>query len=286
MDRRISYMEKMIRNYGLLPRRFPGELMLEKAGFIGGKDYRIRNVFPTVNFSLLSEGSGTLLFRGREYRLAAPCVFMQLPLEEVAYGPDRTWEEMFFCYRRSDLKLLAQRNFYDEARLVWPIANNGALWSVVREMKGLLRRPENEAEVDRVDRIGERIILESLLSRQDAPLSAAEKIVRLVCADLSDLDREVTLDELADQYRISLPTLRRYWSEYMKVPLSRFRSELIMREACRMLVDTSDPVHVIAAGLKFSDALYFSRKFSRENGMSPSQYRERFVRRTSDLPAR
>jgi len=275
-------MEKTIRYYGLLPRRFQGDLILEKAGFIKDKDYRIQRPMPGVNFSFLLKGSGTYSWEGREHRLEAPCVFMQYHMKMNDYGPDGTWDELFIGYRAVDLKALLQRNFCFEGQFTWRLGGNPLIWTLLKEMKEALSVPEPQAEIDRLDRMAERIILESHLSRRDLPLSFAEKTVRAVSADLSDLGLDLSLEELASKHGVSLPTLRRYWSSFMKVPLSQFRSSLVMAEASRMLVETGEPVQSIAKKLKFRDALYFSRKFSRENGMSPLAFRERFALKPGD----
>lgn len=275
MDRRITHMEKTIRSYGLLPRRFPGELLLEKAGCILGKNYRTSRVMTGVNFSFLLRGSGNYLLAGREFKLEAPCVFMQLPQTFHDYGPDGEWDEIFISYRDSDLKLLLHKNFCAEGQHLWRVGGNAALWSSLMELKEALKLDPEQAEVDRLDRLAERIILESHLSRRDRPISREESIVRQVSAELGDLSNNHSLEDLAESHGVSIQTLRRYWSSCMKVPLSQFRSRIVMDEAAKRLVDTDEPVHAIAKALKFGDALYFSRKFSKEYGMSPVAFRER-----------
>ena len=286
MDGKITHMEKTIRTYGLLPRRFPGELLLEKAGFIKGKDYRISRILPGVNFSFLLKGSGNYFYGGCEYRLEAPCVFMQVPQVFHDYGPDEgAWDELFITYRDSDLKPLLHRNFCVEGQLFWSIGGNFLIWGLLKEMKEMLLLPPEQVEVDRMDRLAERIILESHLSRRDIPPTREELLVRQVCAELSDLSKDPTLDELASRHGVSLQTLRRYWSSCMKVPLAQFRSRLVMDEAAKLLVETGDPIHAIARKLKFRDALYFSRKFSKESGMSPLAFRERFSHSSRQGPS-
>jgi AraC-like DNA-binding protein len=57
-------------------------------------------------------------------------------------------------------------------------------------------------------------------------------------------------------------------------PIS-YRDDVIMRKACILLDNTAMPVGEIATSLGTSDALYFSKKFKKHVGMSPSRYRER-----------
>jgi AraC family transcriptional regulator, transcriptional activator of pobA len=61
-------------------------------------------------------------------------------------------------------------------------------------------------------------------------------------------------------------------------PASRLIEARLMREARRQLAYTSLPVSTIAYTLGFADPAYFSRAFSRVEGLSPRAFRERLVR--------
>ena len=60
-------------------------------------------------------------------------------------------------------------------------------------------------------------------------------------------------------------------------PASRLIEARLMREARRQLAYTSLPVSTIAYTLGFGDPAYFSRVFSRVEGLSPRAFRERLV---------
>jgi len=60
-------------------------------------------------------------------------------------------------------------------------------------------------------------------------------------------------------------------------PASRLIEARLMREARRQLAYTSLPVTTIAYSLGFADPAYFSRVFSRVEGLSPRAFRERLL---------
>lgn len=62
-------------------------------------------------------------------------------------------------------------------------------------------------------------------------------------------------------------------------PASRLIEARLMREARRQLAYTSLPVATIGYTLGFADPAYFSRVFSRVEGLSPRAFRERLVSR-------
>ena len=49
-----------------------------------------------------------------------------------------------------------------------------------------------------------------------------------------------------------------------------------MREACRLLAETTRPIKDIAHAVGFADELYFSRRFHGEHGCSPARYRKTY----------
>ena len=84
------------------------------------------------------------------------------------------------------------------------------------------------------------------------------------------------LDELAKRHGMSLPTFRRRWSEVINVPPTRYRLQVRLREACRLLAQTTRPIYEIARAVGYPDELYFSRRFHQEMRLSPRSYRQAY----------
>ena len=88
------------------------------------------------------------------------------------------------------------------------------------------------------------------------------------------LDREVGLDEMAQQARMSTSHFRaEFRDQFAKSPGQYFR-EIRLGEAARRLRQTSDPIKVIATRLGFSDLPNFYRMFRSIYGVTPSKYRQ------------
>ena len=52
-----------------------------------------------------------------------------------------------------------------------------------------------------------------------------------------------------------------------------------MQTACRLLVESTLPIHEIATHAGFADEYYFSRRFHLEQGMPPRAYRRAYLLR-------
>lgn len=86
----------------------------------------------------------------------------------------------------------------------------------------------------------------------------------------------LTVQEIASFAGISSSHLNRLFMKEYTVPPLKYLTQLRIRRACNMLIETpSLPVSVIAYSVGFNDALYFSRTFHRIIGMSPSEYRKK-----------
>jgi AraC family transcriptional regulator, transcriptional activator of pobA len=71
--------------------------------------------------------------------------------------------------------------------------------------------------------------------------------------------------------------LSRVLREATGQPASRLIEARLMREARRQLAYTNLQVSSIAYALGYADPAYFSRVFSRVEGLSPRAFRERLV---------
>ena len=146
------------------------------------------------------------------------------------------------------------------------------------EFRLLARSADPAWEVDRVDRIAERAILDTLLP-PGAPMEEDSEI-RTVAADLrGNLSSKWDFAELAARHGFSTTTFRRRWSEAIGLPPARYLQELRMAEACRLLVETPLRIKAIALSVGFEDEFYFSRRFRIDVGQSPREYRKTYMLR-------
>lgn len=268
-------MEKLIKYFQHIVRQYESPLRVIRSGYMDRKNYNIESVFKTISFSFITRGEGSLYMQDKTYAIKAPVVFMQYPGMKMCYGPskDQTWDEVFFTYSSDAITYLKRRNFIKENQIFRPINNLQTCLMMLRDVKEMLKSQQIFC-LERFDSLAENLLLESLLPDQQTVEKQSERIVNEICADLKKNNYDyIDINHYAAKYNISAPTLRRYWKDCTGIPPGQYITEKIIQEACFYLSETDDPIKEIAECLHFKDQLYFSKKFKKITGYSPSAYR-------------
>lgn len=264
-------MDEMIIHTDRSPRLHPSPLPVAHIGFLPRKRYHVRHGFRSCNFSFILSGHGTYAWQGRTHAVRAPCVLIQRPGVPCDYGPTGAWDELFLIYPAATEPALRACGFIEPDRGFWHLGAN-QLPALILDLQRLCGQTPLPA--DRLDRVCERLVLESLLSAKadSAPGDAIARIRTQVEADcLASHD----FPALAAAEGLSFPHFRRLWRRAVGQPPERFRSGLRMALACRMLVEGDQAVASIARTVGFPDQLHFARRFRQLVGESPTSYRER-----------
>ena len=271
-------MDFLTKHWDPFPRRHPSPFRLASMDYIHAKKERVRRTFETCNFSLILRGRGEFRRQNRVWQVRAPCVITQWPGERLDYGPapGETWSELYLVYNRAFFKRFQNARLVNPELPVWPIADPASLKVQIAELAGLSRHPRPEAVVDRLDRVAERVILETWLSPQ-AEASSEHAAVHAIVRDLRNrLGGSPDLDQLVAAHGLSATTFRRRWAAVVASPPARYLQELRMCEACRLLAETGMRVREVAAAVGFEDEFYFSRRFRLSTGFSPRDYRKTY----------
>lgn len=252
----------------------PGGLLpLLAFGYIEHKEGWVRRAFDDVNFSLILRGGGTYMHKGRTWRITAPCVLMQLPGDHVEYGPDQPhgfWTELFLSYPGSLLGQLRKSGLLPSRRLVWTMQNTAGARLAMEE---LAQRSREVDAAPRLDRIAERIILETRM--RATPRDAEQGAIKGILEDVRhNWKASPDIDTIARRHGMSVATLKRRWTAAIGVPPARYVMGMRIGEACRQLVETTQTIGEIARSCGFDDEFYFSRAFRRIQGIPPREYRK------------
>lgn len=262
-----------------LTRRHPSRLPLSAIGFIPEKRNWLDRIFDTYAFSFILQGSGEYTVGGRTWPVHAPCVLTQRPGEHFRYGPHQTWEEVFLVYATTCGEELKRLGFIAMDRPIWYVGEPGPMLAALADLKTQIEHPDARGAVDRIDRTAESLVLASLLDSAVPESDTGLRAINSVRALLEErLLESHDIDRLAIDHGLSTATFRRLWNRQVGLPPHRYLMHLRLRRACRLLVETDEPIAGIARRLGFDDPLYFSRRFRALIGETASAHRARHQR--------
>ena len=273
-------MGNLVLHTNAIPRVMPIVPKVGTVGYLPARTQWIKRTFRTVDFSFILKGRGRLRYGRRTFLLEAPCVFMAWPGAYLEFGPEpegATWEQLFMVYDPSMASIFEAWDMHPSKQPVWPIASLQTIRNLVNELIGCMQNVEVRGMVDRIDRICDRLLLESRLEQHappdithDADLDHIRRYVEM------RLNQQHDAKTLADQYGLAEVTFRRYWASRFGAPFLRDIMNLRMQEACRLLVETNKEVKEVATAVGFADPLYFSRRFTKLFGVPATEYRKQF----------
>lgn len=273
----MDFISSHFQHVGQLPRRFPSMSSVDSVGYIPHKKNWIRHRFTTYNFSFILSGGGDYWREGMRWAVRAPCVITQSPgllMEYGACGEWTEWEELYLIYDQRRIPALEQMGLIRRDVPVWNIRDTGPTRIRLQELVHLEAAGPMGGFADRLDRLCELMVLESILGESQAPIDPETQAIHAIRDRVKrDFRTALDFDALARQHGLSASTFRRRWAENVGVPPARYAMRLKMEEACRLLVETRLKVSEISAATGFSDPLYFSRCFSRETGTTAMEYR-------------
>jgi AraC-like DNA-binding protein len=271
-------MDKFVSHWGMIPRHYPSVYPVQTIGYLPRKTQWVDRIFTTFDFSFILSGRGTYQSGGRDYGVEAPYVITQSMGERATYGPDsgsEYWEELFLIYPPEIRRKFEVSRLFHRDQLAWSVRQHSRWSELVQEVMLLSRHPQ-DGMADRLDRLCEQLILESVLESSVKTERSREAQAVFTIRDL--VQKEVfgwpDFRVLAQEHGMSESTFRRVWKREIGPPPHQYFNTLKIRRSCRYLVETDLSVGEIATKLGYEDVLYFSRKFHHEVGMTATHYRK------------
>ena len=138
-----------------------------------------------------------------------------------------------------------------------------------------LLKPVNPEELKHLLQRLEATLLareQQVVPRREADAAALAENVRVYLQE--NYDKPVDFSALADSLAVSAPYLSKLFHEQTGSSPSKYLTDIRMRQARKLLMDTNLTVKEIAVRVGFPDPFHFSRSFRNAVGISPVQFRE------------
>lgn len=110
----------------------------------------------------------------------------------------------------------------------------------------------------------------------------ANLVVQSLCNYIKDnLEKDLTLVRLAELHHFNPSYLSRFFKQEMGINLSEFIDDSRIRKAKELLLDKELMVREVALQVGYESAHSFTRLFKKLTGMTPQEYRESLLARSS-----
>ncbi len=229
-------------------------------------------------FKYTLRGEGRFRDAAGEHRVPVGCGFLCVindPATAYYYPPDGRgeWEFVYMCMTGGGI----ERQVAELVRRDGPIYRLPAKDGLIRRL--LACRVNAGAEVAVGAAEGARLVFDLLLtlgesaekSRETDP---ANQLVRRAREEVRDnLERDLSVTELAARLQVSREHLTRVFKEHTGLTPHLYIQRRKMLQACRLLKETDLSCKEIAARLGFGEADRFTRAFKSMVRLTPARFR-------------
>lgn len=99
---------------------------------------------------------------------------------------------------------------------------------------------------------------------------------------LENLEHTWTVEEMADYVELSVSHFQKLFKSHLKVAPIEFIREARLEKARELLETTFSQVNQISKKIGLSDESHFTRDFKKKYGVTPTEYRKQFWKKTQD----
>ncbi len=163
----------------------------------------------------------------------------------------------------------------EESSKEYIFSSAAAYWENETEIKNkisLLPRlnPQQIKAFSEIISLCSESVIENLFIGKTSYAGLAESTVAYIN---KNINTKLTINSICKTFNCSKSTLINYFKKEFNITINEYITSKRIKIAKNMLRDTGFSIKTIAEKCGYSDQLYFSKSFSRNVGMSPSEYR-------------
>lgn len=225
----------------------------------------------------VNSGKGYYKTGGQTFLLTKGDAFLVYPGTEVSYYADEKepWEYYWVGFQGSDAAALIDATDFSSAN---PVFYHCASGEKVRDFFLEIYQSRGNTIADTARMTGSlyralSLFIQDSNTRQIKSQSSFSHIELAAAFIASQYSYQITVEDVAAYVGVSRSHLFREFKDYLKQSPKDYLTKYRIREACRLLTDTSLSIQSVANSVGYENGMYFSRIFRQETGMTPSQFR-------------
>lgn len=230
--------------------------------------------------------SGNGYFQSRQcdpIEIREGTVMMLYPGEWHRYKPEEStgWDEYWVGFNGIIMKDLMSRHFFHPSDPLLQIGIQDNLLQIFRDIIDSVKseNPGYQAQACGAVMYLLGSIHASLRRKNNIATGNTEVLIgqaRMLM--LAGLERPVSPEQIADELNVSYSWFRKSFKAVTGLAPGQYILQLKIERAIQLLADPGKSVKEVAYELNFESAFYFSALFKKKLGVSPEQYRARFLR--------
>ncbi|ELC8341684.1 AraC family transcriptional regulator [Clostridium perfringens] len=235
----------------------------------------------------VTKGYGTFKFNGKVFNLKQGDIFILLKGMQVEYvaSIDDPWEYYWIGFSGSNANEYLNRTSITKS-CVANCEENSKIPQIILNMCEI-SKTYNPSRSDDILLLKELYsLLYALIEEFPKPFEYKDKELHTYIQDAlnfinSNYMHSITVQEIADYVNLSRSYLYKMFIKNLGISPQRYLINLRMYKATLLLKGTKLPIGEVASSVGYSDSLLFSKTFSKHFSMSPLNYRNNQVNKTS-----
>ncbi|WP_283736709.1 AraC family transcriptional regulator [Clostridium perfringens] len=265
------------------------EMNVDECGIeqgIPGLGYKYE-VLKNAVIHYVTKGYGTFKFNGKVYTLKQGDIFILLKGMQVDYvaSIDDPWEYYWIGFSGSNANEYLNRTSITNS-CVANCKENSKIPQIILNMCEI-SKTYNPSSSDDILLLKELYsLLYALIEEFPKPFEYKDKELHTYIQDAlnfinSNYMNSITVQEIADYVNLSRSYLYKMFIKNLGISPQRYLINLRMYKATLLLKSTKLPIGEVASSVGYSDSLLFSKTFSKHFSMSPLNYRNNQVNKSS-----
>lgn len=205
-------------------------------------------------------------------------IHLLFPGEWHSYYPDKTtgWKSYWIGFKGQNMDVRLKEGFLSPENPIYHVGYSEELVQLYRSAYNAAMEEAAYSQQLLAGIVNHMIGLMYSLERNiilNKNQSHVDMIKRAQLRIREDVEKSLTIQQLAEEFGISYSTFRKLFKEYTGISPALYQQDLKLQRAKELLTSTDLSVKEIAYRLNFETPDYFSSRFKIKTGRRPSELR-------------